>query len=440
LQPLTITAKSEATLFVTLTLRNLQGGIITDPNELSIPTDFDSIDSFRDGTYKVFGNLEQVNEHLRNVTVEMGNGFKDQDFTIEINAVDVGNQISKSSSIAINYDCVSLPPELKKLIADQQSQKGKKIVMDLIRYFKDPDDPEFTKAIFNLTANSSLVDITKLNKSSFAITLNKNGEYMLRASLLDECHNQVNQTFKLSGLQNPSEDVKALPTIMAVLATAGTTLFIVGLCCICAKHKEIINFCKKLGQQDRQEEKLDNIVENNKRIEMVEPGGMKRSNKKIEGNKEGQESDKNKYLIPINTDDVLLEDEMKNSDSEELYQELESNPRSSITNRVTISKISPLSPTVDIIYHKNGSPNDSSSNSDSDLTNNSYSDKIYDDKRKKNIKPLTSTMSNSKKTVKLKDKSLEEPPIILAGKTKAVNFKSNVNVIDKQSNKQNMRY
>jgi hypothetical protein len=54
-----------------------------------------------------------------------------------------------------------LPEELLSMVEMQETADGKEVVMNFIRYFRDPEDKRFTKAIkmLNETINESLTEL-----------------------------------------------------------------------------------------------------------------------------------------------------------------------------------------------------------------------------------------------------------------------------------------
>ena len=201
-----------------LTLISQNGDIIDNPDELLVQvgeTDLGTISTFNNGTFAINNaTVSEANDLLEDLTIDLGVEF-DQEFTISANLryQDPQSQTQLQiieDSLEVNYQCQSLEPEIQELINSQQTQAGQEVVLNMVRYFYDPNlDLNITigQLVYNISLiaqnhtnphNETCLDIQALNQTAFKIFTNCTGHYDLRALAQDQCLQETAQEFGLT--------------------------------------------------------------------------------------------------------------------------------------------------------------------------------------------------------------------------------------------------
>ena len=266
---------------------------------------------FTDGVWFGEGGESDLNELLEDIAIEVGEEFG-EDFFIDIVVTDITNNLTKAGSITTNYNCHSLPPEVKELIENQETEVGKKVMLDLAKYFKDPDDPKNERLSYKLKESlenaKDLVDIKRLDEDSFEIIANGEGEACFNAMAMDECKLKSYQDFCLditegvgsnnvkngSGNELPGNNTNNNNVALGFYIGGGIVLSIftgIVIYKICTSE-QVKNCCKKLkekiygnnNQLAQEQDNNDQIQQHNQpiEIEMVELENRKYNFNKIQ--------------------------------------------------------------------------------------------------------------------------------------------------------------
>ncbi len=233
LQDIRINATNpQAIIEASLTLLDSEGNVISDPNDLLIQigeTDLGTISTFNNGTWQANGTVTEVNDLLSNLTLELGQSFEES-FNIDVDITYNGNQILHTTSeIFVDYQCQSLTPEIQELIDSQTTNEGREIILDLARYFYDPNNPDdIARLVFNIQQRiaesdlkqDSCLDIQRLNQTAFAIISNCQGIYNLTAIAQNQCQDQEYQDFDFIVDNSPSSS--ALPIFSTTSSVSRT--------------------------------------------------------------------------------------------------------------------------------------------------------------------------------------------------------------------------
>ncbi len=203
------TTNTQAVVDVNLILVDVDSNIISDPNQLLIQvgeTDLGSVSTFTDGIWHANGTVAEVNNLLSDLKLELGQGFE-ENFRIDIEIIYNGNQILRTNSeIEVNYQCQQLPPAIQELINSQTTEAGQELLLDMVRYFYDPNNPNNpSQLIFNIQdrieqenlKQDGCIDIQALNQTAFKIILSCGGNYNLTATAENYCKDIEYQDFDI---------------------------------------------------------------------------------------------------------------------------------------------------------------------------------------------------------------------------------------------------
>ncbi len=237
---------------------------------------------FVNGTLAAIGNAEQVNSFLTDLKIDIGDEFLDpQDdinniFAIDIEVTDKTHNQVKTGRTTINYQCLALPEELIKAVEDQRNSEGKALVMDFIRYFNNPQDLRFQRAISNLTQildditlnnPNRTLSITQLNQTAFEIFGPDMNDNKLSFEVEGYCREVIGRNFKLNPQLIANSDTtksSSLINIPLFAGIGGGALLLTALTCLTYKGIKNHNARKaeevrrveaeRVAQETRQEE------------------------------------------------------------------------------------------------------------------------------------------------------------------------------------------
>ncbi len=210
LEDLRINATNPQTIVdVELTLVDSDGNVISDPDQLLIQigeTDSGKMSTFVEGVWRANGTIVEVNDLLSNLKLELGLGFE-ENFGIDVDIAYNGNQILRTTSeIEVSYQCQQLPPEIQELIDSQVAEKGKELVLDMVRYFFNPENStSYDQLVFDIQSRidqgdfkqGGCLDILTLNQTAFKIISDCQGIYNLTATAQNYCGDTEYQDFDL---------------------------------------------------------------------------------------------------------------------------------------------------------------------------------------------------------------------------------------------------
>ncbi len=270
---------------VELSIVDKDNNIIKDENIILIQTGISKsgIEStFKNGLWSAEGSISEVNDLLQGNKIEIGKNFTDPNknidsiFKLSMNISDFSSLKHRAltfdkQEIAINYQCLELPKDIVAIIDSQKGEVDKKIIMDFVRYFNNPEDKKFEAVIAELQQIGGInpLIIEKINKTAFSIIGDKYGDYPLKLSLTGKCQEVLDRQFDLSLNQIDKDNVKnqandnSSTAMIAGLASAGALLLICGGLYCRYRKKNSNNKIEEVPKSQIELSKITNIGQNN---------------------------------------------------------------------------------------------------------------------------------------------------------------------------------
>lgn len=247
-------------LRVEMSIIDNQNNLITDSKIMLIQSGIAKSgvrSQFKDGIWSAEGSMADINDLLLGNKIEIGKNFNDPANDInnlfkvlltlkDLSNSNYANQSNLKKEIAINYQCLELPKDIVAIIDSQKGEVDKKIIMDFVRYFNNPEDKKFEAVIAELQQIGGInpLIIEKINKTAFSIIGDKYGDYPLKLSLTGKCQEVLDRQFDLSLNQIDKDNVKnqandnSSTAMIAGLVSAGALLLVCGLYYCKSKYRK----------------------------------------------------------------------------------------------------------------------------------------------------------------------------------------------------------
>ena len=344
-------------LRVEMSIIDNQNNLITDSEIMLIQSGIakSGVQSqFKDGIWSAEGSMADINDLLLGNKIEIGKNFNDPAndinnlFKVLLTLKDLSNsnytnQSNLKKEVALNYQCLELPEDIVAIIDSQKSEVDKKIIMNFVRYFSNPEDKRFESAIAELKQIDNLnnpLNIEKINQTAFSIIGDKYGDYPLKLSLTGKCQEVINRQFGLAlnqvsknNLENQAND-NSSTYLIAGLASAGALLLACGLYCWNKQKKSYLHKktspvleidlkeIEQINEQDDKEQKLSPksspslLIELNGIQQLGESANFKIELKKME---ELNQEDVPQSQIELNKIEQLERQESLNKEEQSIF-------------------------------------------------------------------------------------------------------------------------